>query len=112
GLEANRGVKEVLDEAKQELEESGKPYDRAMPVGIMIEVPAAVWIAPRLIEEVDFFSIGTKDLLQYLLALDRNNSKVAPLYEPLHPAGRAAVAHVPQAAQDAGKLLSMSAQLP
>ncbi|KJS46734.1 MAG: hypothetical protein VR66_23795 [Peptococcaceae bacterium BRH_c23] len=100
-LEELLQAKELLQIARDEVVREGWAIGK-LEVGMMIEIPAAAWNSKRLAAEVDFFSIGTNDLTQYMLAVDRENNELADLYQPHHPAVLGMIARVSQAAEKAG----------
>lgn len=97
-----RAARELLEQCKKELEEAQIPYDKDIALGVMIETPAAALTADLLARESDFFSIGTNDLTQYTMAVDRGNAMVEKLYTPFQPAVLRSIRNVIAAAKEAG----------
>jgi phosphotransferase system enzyme I (PtsP) len=110
-IEEIRTIRVILKEVEDELDQEGIPFDRGIRLGIMVELPAAVQIADILVREVDFFSIGTNDLIQYTLAADRNNPKVKKYFDPYHPAVLSSIRRVAEVAQRAEKGVSLCGEM-
>ncbi len=101
----------ILEEAKNELRASGTPFDENIKRGVMIEIPSAALTADLIVSEVDFFSIGTNDLCQYTLAVDRMNEKVSYLYQPFHPGVLRLIKNVIDVSHKAGKFTGMCGEM-
>jgi len=101
----------LIKQAKQQLDEKGMPYDRAIEVGCMIEIPAAALALPMFIRRLNFLSLGTNDLIQYTLAIDRTDDAVAHLYDPLHPAVLHLIAHSIRTALRAGVPIAVCGEM-
>ena len=104
-------AKVLLERAKKELKEQSEDFDESIDVGCMIETPSAVTICDLLAREVDFFSVGTNDLVQYLLAVDRVNNQIAYLYEPHHPAVIRSLEQVSRVAKETGKPITVCGEI-
>ena len=102
---------ELLQKAKDLLKQEKIPFDENIKIGAMIETPAAAICIDHILEAVDFISIGTNDLIQYVLAIDRINENIAHLYQPFHPSVLRSLKQIFEAAQKANKKVSICGEL-
>ena len=110
-LEELREAKALVEECKKELSAEGKVYDEKIELGMMMETPASVLLAETFAKEADFFSIGTNDLTQYLLAVDRGNKKIADRYDYFHPAVVSAIGQIIRAGHKEGIKVGMCGEM-
>ena len=106
-----REAKKVVEECKEELRDRQIPFDEKIEVGMMMETPASVILAETFAKEADFFSIGTNDLTQYLLAVDRGNKKIAAMYDSFHPAVLSAIQTIIQAGHRENIMIGMCGEM-
>jgi phosphoenolpyruvate-protein kinase (PTS system EI component) len=110
-LDEIRECREILNTMLRDLEDANVPHDTEIEFGVMVEVPALSFILDRVLQLVDFVSIGTNDLVQYLLATDRDNPRVAGIYDPYHPAVLRMLAQITGYAIESGKPFSICGEI-